>query len=300
MGQPPLLMVMCLGSLLIVASMACRVAVLYGTERTPALDVVCNLIDWLWYLGVFTILTILICKLYRVHKVTRFRRNQKVLPQHVLGPFAVALIVGIAIMTTVQILAPKQYVVSSPETGSFPYCQYAGLNDKTVVEYYAENSMMWYILLLEFGLAVFAWKLRDVNEEIGNSRRIIALLIFEVMKNAIGTILVVCAIILGPELGYTEVDLIFFDFILRETLEFLHATDSIAFIICPIMYHVWYQRKHGHLPEGVGAVGVGRVHVNVRPTAAATAATAATVVSAITATSINDGSKVHKQEEAQC
>ena len=282
MAQPRMLIVMCVGSLIVGTSVACR-AIVYSTvtetndtEPTPGLDFVCNLSEWLVYSGVLTILTVLICKLYRVHKVMQFRRNRKVLHRHIFGPFLVAQLVGIGLMTTRQILAPRKYAVLRTEGGVFPYCDVLirGLDDQWT-QLYVE-LMHVYFILLQIGIVVFAWKLRHVNEDIGNSRRILKLVLFEVTKNVVGVAADLIVFFYGHKNDWDEVELYTFLFTTGESMVFLHAIDAAAFIIWPIMYYVWYERKHGQLPEGVGTVGAGRVHVNIRPTAAITVANTAT------------------------
>jgi len=44
------------------------------------------------------------------------------------------------------------------------------------------------------------------------------------------------------------------------------STTSVVPIIVPKMYYIWYERKHGHLPEGVQTIGTGQTHVAVGPT----------------------------------
>jgi hypothetical protein len=58
----------------------------------------------------------------------------------------------------------------------------------------------------------------------------------------------------------------------------LYSFSAIGFIILPRMYYVWYEHRHGHLPENVVMIGRGTTTVRginrvTRTTAATTATT---------------------------
>jgi len=42
---------------------------------------------------------------------------------------------------------------------------------------------------------------------------------------------------------------------------FLSSIGIVGFLIAPRIYYVWYEHKHGHLPENVQMIGGGRTTV---------------------------------------
>merc|ERR1719162_1581435 len=74
----------CFGILTVAVSLIFQLIV---PSSTAPWIIFCSLNVWFNYIGYNTILTTLLCMLYRVHKVMRMRRGQTILPRHVLGPF---------------------------------------------------------------------------------------------------------------------------------------------------------------------------------------------------------------------
>ena len=277
MGQPEMMAILCLGSMMIGSSMALytvlysgyfeesnAVDVLDSTDPEPLsnMDIMCNLALWFWYMGIVTIMTVLTCKLYRVNKVMRFRRNQKVLLRHVFGPFAVAQLVGIGILTTAQVLFPQGYGTFHGENGTLRFCCVLN-NDFGLSLAFLYELMFGYLSLLSIGILLFAWKLRHVNEEIGHSRRLFWLCAFDIVVLVGGIIAI--GIVHIPSLDYQMVDQHIIIYATLSVLFALNAIGCIAILIFPMIYYVWHQRKYGDLPENVKLVGTGRVTVNVTP-----------------------------------
>jgi hypothetical protein len=67
-----------------------------------------NCIAQMWFdnVGLIIIYMAIFCKLWRAYKVTRFRRNIKILPKHVIYPFVV-------ILTAVIVLTIAQTILST-------------------------------------------------------------------------------------------------------------------------------------------------------------------------------------------
>eukprot|EP00535_Pseudo-nitzschia_heimii_P008365 CAMPEP_0197189754 /NCGR_PEP_ID=MMETSP1423-20130617/20340_1 /TAXON_ID=476441 /ORGANISM="Pseudo-nitzschia heimii, Strain UNC1101" /LENGTH=295 /DNA_ID=CAMNT_0042641957 /DNA_START=268 /DNA_END=1158 /DNA_ORIENTATION=- len=277
MGQPVILAILCLGSAMIGSSMALYTSLYSGYDEEPnsgdilntndsdpfsTMDVMCNLALWLWYMGMVTIMTVLTCKLYRVHRVMRFRRKQTILLQHVFGPFVVAQLVGIGILTTAQIFFPQRYRTFHKDEGSIRFCcpKSNAFGSKTLGIVYV--VLFGYLEVLTIGILLFAWKVRHVNEEIGHSRRLFWLCAFDAIALAAG--LVAMGLVLIPHHDFDIVDK---NIVIYGTLSVLfahNAIGSIVVLIFPMIYYVWYESKHGRLPDNVELLGVGRVKVNVK------------------------------------
>ena len=37
---------------------------------------------------------------------------------------------------------------------------------------------------------------------------------------------------------------------------------TVGPLMIPRMYHIWYEKRYGHLPEGVLTFGTGQTHIN--------------------------------------
>ena len=253
MCQPRLMSALCFGTLM------CVVGVFFDILPTLSdaasrfainMQLSCDLSLWLWYIGQVSVLAILACKLLRVSKVMKIRRKQKVLPWHILGPFLLALLVAIGILIATQIMYPVVYKTS--ENGS--YCDWYHSRGALVLHY----IRMGYYYALILIILYFAWKLRGVNQEIGESRRIFLLLSFLAIADGFA---IAAQTIIHQTNGLDLVE----KRNLHEVVTILWSValplSTIGILIGPRMYYVWYERVHGRLPEDVQMYGTGQVHV---------------------------------------
>ena len=42
----------------------------------------------------------------------------------------------------------------------------------------------------------------------------------------------------------------------------LTSMTTVGHLMIPRMYHIWYEKRYGHLPEGVLTFGTGQTHIN--------------------------------------
>jgi hypothetical protein len=243
--------------------LASNIAILSSREQT-AYDIGCNLVVALAWIGIILTNTVLFVKTYRVYKVTLFRRNQTIKPRNVLGPYIISVVFSATVLIALSIISPIHYSTM------------ININDSS--QYYIDNqyisnqcygfeeiniTMVAIDIIIDLGILVLAWKVRNTNEEIGESRKIFILII----------LLLVLDIVMVVILNY-----IFYDLGLIITIILtLKSLLPIWFLICPRMYYVWYEYKHGHLPESIIIPGRGRAIVggtdNIITTAAATTTT---------------------------
>ena len=78
-------------------------------KRQLVLDVGCNLVFYLAWIGVFLISTVLLVKTFRVYKVTLFKKNQTIRPRNILGPYILATILTVIVLITLTITVPIRY-----------------------------------------------------------------------------------------------------------------------------------------------------------------------------------------------
>jgi 7 transmembrane sweet-taste receptor of 3 GCPR len=254
-AQPPFLCLVCLGSMLISASS--YFAAFHGGESVhpeAILDISCVAQTWLSVSGEAIVYMALFCKLWRVHRVTQFRRAQRVLVQHVIGPFVFMLlcVTGLLVAWTVQ--DPPR---GDQGTGiQFPDGTTAnsyGLCSSGTGPYGAAMSG-----LLVACAAVALWmscRTRRVPENISDSLRVYQTLLSQLVIAIIAFVMMVLAELLS---SITLMQLTIF---VGETLM---ALASIGFVVLPKIFIVLYEQRMGHLPEGVSRVG-GRTRVTGIP-----------------------------------
>ena len=143
-------------------------------------------------------------------------------------------------------------------------------------------------ILLQIAILVFAWKLRNFSEEIGESKRIFHLSCFHLGNCALHWAIYILVLQVNV-FGVDEKTIVDVGEISMQVTWFLYEVSSVGFLVLPRMHYVWYEYKHGHLPEHLEVFGGGRVHVSIT-TKNETAQTRSTTIKS-TRTSLNDGRK---------
>mmetsp|Transcript_12250 Transcript_12250/g.28740 ORF Transcript_12250/g.28740 Transcript_12250/m.28740 type:complete len:347 (-) Transcript_12250:584-1624(-) len=254
MGQPRLLTVMCFGSFLFSLTLTIgHLNVIGGDSLLGTQEVrwysLCRFAKWLWIFSESIVEQIIFWCLYRVYKVMQFRRNQVVLARHVIVPFLVGLNLPLAILAGFE----KHRKNKSDENIE---CE--------------DDSILWYwwfpiSLLMTLAVAIFAWRLRLVNESVGDTRRILR---WEVYKLCTFSFWIIYYIpILQNKLNDALADSVTAQrvfVILYNAAMFLYSVGPAFCLVLPRMYYVWHERVHGQLPNHVKVYGGGNVHYCVR------------------------------------
>ena len=231
-----------------------------SSRQQMAYNIGCNFAVLLAWIGVVLINTVLFAKTYRVYKVTLFRRNQTIKPRNVLGPYIMSIILSATVLIALTVTSPIHYsTVINVYSPMDSYNQCTGLKKINI-------AMFTIDIIICLGMSVLAWKVRNTDEEISESRKIFILIILGVVLDT--AVVVINAFIL--EIEVTRIN----PFLITSIIPIIFILKSLLpiwFLICPRMYYVWYEYKHGHLPESVTIPGIGGVHVggtdNVIPTA---------------------------------
>jgi len=273
MSQPEFLYNICGGSLLIVLSMIANICVLTSrkhdsiddngadiiTSTMPdlSINIFCGFYWWAYYIGYALVYTALLCKIYRIKLITDqpLRRGVKILPKHVMIPYAI-------IMATLIILLLVWFIigyVADPYTYNKSCITISHSNTLAIIFSSVINGL---ILCVSIAVTILAWKIRHINEELGDSKRILWLSVYQLfLCIIINTIL---QNVLLPHIYSMEnlkIQMAVLD--AYDTIfSFLLVIGSISFIVLPRIYFVWYEYKHGHYPEGVEMIGTGRTIVN--------------------------------------
>ena len=222
-----------------------------SSRQQMTYNIVCNFAVPVAWIGVILTNTVLFAKTYRVYKVTLFRRNQTIKPQNVLAPYIISVILSTIVLITLTVTNPMQFsTIINLINPDDSYCTCYGSQRLNI-------TMFTIDIIIGLGILVLAWKVRNTNEEISESRKIFILIILGVVLD-IAVIVIFSLITIDP-------------FLFIIILLVLKSLLPIWFLICPRMYYVWYEYRHGHLPESVTVPGIGRVHVggtdNMIPTA---------------------------------
>ena len=266
------------GRLFLAAAILCFLPVLAYYEddgsgdpyQTPAVVniVCCNLMTWCMYIGYATTFTPLLCKIYRIKLITDqpLRRGLKVLPRHVAGPYILAMVITVGSLIVWTVLDPYKYEVH--ETDPFVH---ENLGTCSVVMFVHTWQLSTYTLIfmgiilnsllsviLE-KLVVLTYQIRNINPELGDSQRIFRLVIFFLVSHILWVISVVIVRSTKSMEGSTRYVILNF---LSVLALFIDSVGIIYFIVVPRLYFVWYQQKHGHLPEHVQIFGTGTIRIN--------------------------------------
>ena len=260
-GQPPFLYLICFGALLMSVSI-CLNAVDDSTGRTQeSLDATC--IAWIWCTSVGEIIVYmaLVCKLWRVEKVTKFRRGQTILVKHVIGPFIAVILVTIGVLIAWTVASPPYYTRQTI-TGFDGELQSIGIC------YYEDGGIFKLVLTIIFILSVsvafwLSWKTRNVPEYLSDSRRVTQTLLGHLVLSLIlfvGNLIFILVPATDSDSAATSLHTGIF--LSTVFYEFFVAMISIGFLVIPKIYYVRYKQIHGTLPAGVHKIG-GRVTIMV-------------------------------------
>jgi hypothetical protein len=262
MGQPEFMCNLCFGALLLPIGLVFSLSVAFFNHNENGvipiesnigifLNVCCNAVEWLMVLGFFIIYSSLLCKIYRIMKITQqpLRRGLKILPRHVLWPFVLVLILNVSLLIAWSASGTSKYKIAEiPGTNqSYGYCENIDdpeIDTASLAYLHTLNALGGIVQII---LIVLACKIRKLNQELGDSKRILRLILFQSIVNG------VCISLYAISNNV---------FIMVFTIQYvLYSISTIGFIILPRMYYVWYEHRHGHLPENVVMIGGGTTTV---------------------------------------
>ena len=229
-------------------------AILTSTMSDLSINIFCGFYWWAYYIGVALVYTAQLCKIYRIKLITDqpLRRGVKVLPKHVMIPYATIMVTIISLLIAWVIVI--HFYDPYTEDDYDKSCQSQNKSDRIF-----SNVIFGLIGCVSVAVIILAWKIRHINEELGDSKRILWLSVYLFCFAIIHSILLILPII--PNIENVKIQLAVLD--AYDTLKsFLISIGIMSFIVLPRIYCVWYEYKHGHLPAGVEMIGAGRTTVN--------------------------------------
>jgi len=322
-GQPFFLFLICFGALLISISLYFDAGCI---EEIPGitwavLDRLCILQLWSLYLGILVVLMALICKLWRAEKACQFRKNQRILVQHVIRPFAAIVLLEMSLLVVSTTVCPPywQEILMDPngdhsalalvnkETIStitgvdgteaslddlMPKCFYSPLPVMTALKAISHI----FIVVSQVIVVWMGYQTRNLSDDLVDTDQVFFMMVFQLALYVPFLLLEYGVIPSGRAYHYCS--LIF---------PFCFSMLAIGFLIAPKVYCVFYQKRHGQYPERrfsrfsstsrMSVVGSGRVHVSgVGPSLKATAA-AATAAAAASGSGRRSGAKVMNEKK---
>lgn len=226
-----------------------------------ALDKLCISQLWCMYCGMLIVLGALICKLWRAEKACQFRKGQKVLVRHVLWPFALLIVTEIILLIVATVVCPPKWgeVLMDPFGSSvlnnstlldldmslvdtadkLPKCFSSPLPAVTALKA-ASHAL---IVISQIVVIWMAYQTRNIPEEIVDTKRVYYLMLCHFILYV--PYLLLAYGVIPSKKAYHYISLIF---------PFLFSITSVAFLVFPKVYYVFYFKRHGKLPDAVVSI----------------------------------------------
>ena len=218
---------------------------------------------WLKNLGTVIVHMAVFSKLWRAYKVAQFRKNQIVLPQHVLGPFLAMILAVIAITITQNIIDPPVWRERmDPNNEYVGMCLSKGLDDiqNHGTDFWIDLSIIILQILSLLLMSMMAWMTRKIPEDISDSRHVFYAIIANIVMMVITSTIFWIGVVRNNS-GLSAIS--------RSIRYFFDSTIYVGFLVIPKIYSVW-QEKHRTSTAtaggttgsgGSGATRGGQVHV---------------------------------------
>jgi len=230
-SQPPFLYLLCLGSIFVAISL---IFVSFDEDKgwsKSQLDAGCSVFPWFFTCGYLTIYASLTCKLWRLSQLMQFQRRVVTIYQ-ALTPFGVIMVSTFIILLTWQIKDPLHWnrdIVSYDPLESYGECQ---ISDGSSIHAYL-FPLGFLIVVLVISTASYAWKLKDVQTDLSESRWIFFGIFTHLQTWAVGIPIVIITDGTSREAGY----------MMMAALTFVFSTTMVGFVIWPKIF-VWFQDKY--------------------------------------------------------
>ena len=228
-----------------------------STDYSSIQNTSCIVELWFKNVGTVCLHMAIFCKLWRAYKVAQFRKNQRILPQHVMWPFVAMMASVIALTIAQSILDPPVWQVISvaTEDGQEAPLETIGtcttsffyLNDmiaseldesqSEVANEIHDHNCIWIditnsvlIILSLIVMLAMAYVTRNIPENLSDSHRVMQAVFVGLFVSLFFTIL--------AWVGWYQNKLILM--VLSRSLKyFLDPIIFVAFLIVPKMYDVW-------------------------------------------------------------
>jgi len=225
-SQPEFLYLLCFGAALVAPS---PIFVSFDEDKgvsESALTVMCQVFPWMFVIGYLIMYLSLFSKLWRLSRLLQIRR-QAVQIKQVMWPFICIIAGSIAVLLVWQLYDPLKWEREVISVGDERYETYGQCaSEKGMVPYLLPLAVLIFVAVGVTGW--FAWKMKDVQAELSESRWIFAGIFLHIQTWLIGV----------PIFYITESVSRDASYLMLVVLAFSFSTSQVALVIWPKM-HAW-------------------------------------------------------------
>jgi hypothetical protein len=232
-SQPEFLYLLCFGAALVATSLV----FLSFDERqgfsNKKLSRMCSAFPWFFVIGYMVMYAALFSKLWRLSKLLSMRRRAIDVKQ-VLLPFCVILAASFIVLVVWQVVDPYTWVrseINDDPLETLGECQSRDRADDGILPYII--PLLFLFLIVCSMTAVVAWRMKDVQAELSESKWIFFGIITHIQTWAVGIPVVIITKGVSRDAWY----------IIMASLAFIFPTSLVAFVIWPKIY-VWARDKY--------------------------------------------------------
>ncbi len=235
----------------------------YRFTESSVRDDTCVAQLWFRNIGSVCVHMAIFCKLWRAYKVAQFRKNQIILPKHVIVPFVVMLLAVISVTIVQTVTDPPEWQLRrGPDGMIVGMCLPGSVSELSMREMDLRIEITTVVLqfLCLSIMLVMAYVTRKIPEDISDARRVFWAVVFGIFLSLIMTGLFWVGVF---------VEEYFLSAISRSLRYFFDGIIFVAFLIVPKIYAVWCEnrkKRNGTRTNSAAATstsrGRGLVHVS--------------------------------------
>mmetsp|Transcript_50179 Transcript_50179/g.121580 ORF Transcript_50179/g.121580 Transcript_50179/m.121580 type:complete len:478 (+) Transcript_50179:523-1956(+) len=228
-------------------------------------DMACVAQSWFYGIGEITVYMALVCKLWRVFRLTRSFQRQKVLAKHAVAPLIIMAVASLAVLIAWTIVDPptweQQYfamsMTESDAAAATFTIQTIGFCDTGGTFSYILIGLSTLSLL---SALIMACRTRNIREDLTDSRRIFQTLLCHFLLLLVSV---------GGSIGSTFLESYALYYFSTDVTGFLSSFATLALLIVPKIYYVVYEKKTGTLPpraktgQEIQQIGPGQGQVHI-------------------------------------
>jgi len=225
-SQPEFLYLLCFGASLVGSSV---LFLSFDEDKgwsESQLTAACKAFPWFFVIGYLTMYCSLFCKLWRLSKLLEFRRRAVHIRQ-VMWPFAAIIassIIVLIVWTAVDPLVWNRSIIQDHPLERYGECRSANYGELPFI-----LPLAVLIAITMVMAATIAWKLRDVQPDLAESRWIFSCILMHLQSWLVGIPLIIITDGVSKDAEY----------IMFVALAFVFSVSSVAFVIWPKIYMVY-------------------------------------------------------------
>jgi hypothetical protein len=227
-SQPEFLYLLCFGAALVATSL---IFISFDESQgfsDDKLSAMCSAFPWFFVIGYLTMYSALFSKLWRLSKLLSMRRRAVGI-QQVLLPFCFIMIASVIILVVWQVVHPLKWVrsvINDDPLETFGQCQSQERSDEGLLPYVIPLGILFSVIIAM--TAVVAWRMKDVQSELSESKWIFFGILMHIQTWAVGIPVVIITDGLSRDAWY----------IMMASLVFIFSSSLVVLVIWPKVY-VW-------------------------------------------------------------